>query len=169
MDGTRRTGTIPQTILRDTRERRPWTFDGCAVETRDVTLSTGDYAVPAHCDHDPDADTYHPQFAIERKSGQDFLDAITWERDRFTAELRRAAEWPAPLTVVVEESWESLLRGRGCMAWRDIHPNQIVGTLSAWTRHYNATVRFTGDRRRAELCAYLILVRHDLRRQTGDC
>jgi len=40
---TRHAGPIPGTILRDTRERRPWTFDGCAVETRDVTLSTGDW------------------------------------------------------------------------------------------------------------------------------
>lgn len=88
----------------------PWAFDGCGVETRDVTLLTGDYAVPTACTHDPDSDTYHPRFAVERKSGDDFLTALTWERDRFTSELRRAAEWPQPLAVVVEISWEALLR-----------------------------------------------------------
>ena len=61
---TRETTPIPATILRDTREQRPWTFENCPVETRDVTLSTGDYAVPIHCSHDPETDTYHPQFAI---------------------------------------------------------------------------------------------------------
>lgn len=156
---------IPTTVLRDTREQHPWTFDECAVETRDVTLSTGDYAIPADCTHDPEADTYHPQFAVERKSGHDFLTSLTWERDRFTAELQRAAEWPQPLTVVVETAWQTVLRNRGCMARRNIHPNQIVGTLSAWTGHYNVAFHFVESRRRAELCAFLLLVRHSLRRR----
>ncbi len=162
---TRRTGSLPATVLRDTRERRPWTFDDAPVETRDVTLSTADYAVPAHCTHDPETDTYHPQFGVERKSGHDFLDAVTWERDRFEAELRRATGWPRPLQVVVETSWERLLRGRGCMNWRDSHPNQIVGTVSAWTRHHNVNVRFADNRGRAERLALLLLVRHDLVRR----
>jgi len=154
--------TIPTTVLRDNREQQPWTFDGYAVETRDVTLSTGDYALPANCAHDAEADTYHPQFAIERKSGHDFITALTWERDRFTSELQRAAEWTQPLTVVVEVSWETLLCNRGPMTWRDIHPNQIAGTVSAWTRHYNVAFHFAESRQRAELCAFLLLVRHSL-------
>ena len=162
MDETRHASSIPRTVLRDTREQRPWTFDGCGVDTRDVTLSTGDYAVPMDCTHDAKVDTYHPKFAVERKSGHDFLTALTWERERFTSELQRAAEWPQPLAVVVETSWQTLLRNRGCMQQREVHPNQIVGTLSAWTRHYNVVFRFTESRRRAELCAYLLLVRHSL-------
>lgn len=156
--------TLSATVQRDTREQRPWPFDTLSVETRDVTLSTGEYAIPADCTHDPDADTYHPQFAVERKSGHDFLTAITWDGERFTSELRRAAEWPQPLAVV-ETTWEILLRNRGCMTWRDIHPNQIVGTISAWTRHYNVAFHFAESRRRAELCAYLLLARHNLVRQ----
>jgi ERCC4-type nuclease len=165
MDEPRDTSSILPPILRDTRERQPWTFDGCGVELRDVTLSTGDYAIPTDCTHDPEGDTYHPRFAIERKSGHDFLTTLTWERDRFTSELQRASEWSEPLAVVVETSWETLLRNRGCMAWRNIHPNQIVGTLSAWTRHYNVAFRFTETRRRAELCAFLLLARHRLVRR----
>lgn len=165
MNGTRYTGSIPTLILRDNREQRPWTFDGCEVETHDVTLSTGDYAVPTDCTHDPEADTYHPRFAVERKSGQDFLTTLTWERDRFTSELQRAAGWSQPLAVVVETSLKTLLCNRGCMRWRDVHPNQIVGTLSAWTRDYNVAFRFTESRRRAELCAFLLLIRHSLVRR----
>ncbi|AOP12825.1 ERCC4 domain-containing protein [Haloferax volcanii] len=165
MGETRHGSSIPSTILRDTREQRTWTFERCAVETRDVTLSTGDYAVPTACTHDPESDTYHPRFAVERKSGDDFLTALTWERDRFCSELRRATEWPQPLAVVVETSWETLLQNRGCMAWRDIHPNQMVGTLSTWTRHYNVVFRFVESRRRAELCTFLLLIRHSLRRR----
>lgn len=157
--------SFPTTILRDTREQRPWTFDGCGIETRDVTLATGDYTVSACCARDPETDTYWPAFAVERKSGHDFLTSLTWERDRFKAELRRASDWAQPLSVVVETSWETLLRGRGPAAWRDVHPNQIVGTVSAWGRQFNVEFRFTENRRRAELCAFLLLVRHGIDRR----
>lgn len=162
---TRENSLIPTTILRDTREQRPWEFEEFPVETRDATLSTGDYAVPIHCTHDPKTDTYHPQFAVERKSGHDFLTALTWERERFKRELKRAALWPRPLPVVVESSWQSLLRNRGCMARRDIHPSQVAGTVGAWGKHYNVAFHFTETRRQAEHCAFLLLVRHCLVRR----
>ncbi|PSQ11215.1 hypothetical protein BRC93_06215 [Halobacteriales archaeon QS_5_70_15] len=162
MGETRRSGSVPGTIRRDNRERRPWTFDGCAVETCDVTLSTGDYAVPSHCTRDPETDTYRPRFAIERKTGHDFLTSLTRDRERFESELRRADDWPRSLAVVVETSWEDLLRNRGCMRWRDVHPNQVAGTVSAWAQHHNVSFRFTETRGRAELCAFLLLVRHSL-------
>ncbi len=165
---TRDASPIPTTILRDAREQRPWTFDSLPVETHDVTLSTGDYAVPAHCRHDPERDTYHPRFAVERKSSHDFLTALTWERDRFERELQRAVQWTQPLPVITETSWETLLRNRGCMAWRDIHPNQVAGTVAAWANHYNVAFHFTETRRRAELCAFLLLVRHSLVRHLDD-
>lgn len=154
--------TEPTTVLRDTREQRPWAFDNLPVETRDVTLSTGDYTVPAYCTHDSERDTYHPHFAVERKSGHDFLTSITWDRDRFERELRRASEWPRPLPVIVETSWQTLLRNRGCMARRDIHPAQVLGTVTAWSRHYNVAFHFVETRNRAPLCALLLLVRHRL-------
>ena len=165
---TRETDTIPTTVLRDTREQRPWTFDNLPVETQDVTISTGDYTIPPYCRHDSEFDTYHPRFAIERKSGQDFLTAITWERDRFEREIQRAAEWEQPLPVVVETSWQTLLRNRGCMARRDVHPAQVVGTVTAWSQHYNVSFHFVETRRRAQLCALLLLVRHSLIRRMDD-
>lgn len=164
----REMGPIPTTVLRDTREQRPWTFDSLPVETRDVTLSTGDYTAPRYCTHDPELDTYRPHFAIERKSGHDFLTAITWERDRFERELQRAAEWSHPLPVVVESSWQTLLGNRGCMARRDIHPAQVVGTVTAWARHYNVAFHFVETRRRATLCAFLLLARYSLARRLAD-
>lgn len=159
---THHSDIYPQTILRDTREQRPWAFSDATVATQDVTLSTGDYAVPAHCTHSPKLDTYHPQFAVERKSGHDFLTALTWERDRFTAELQRSDDWSHPLAVVIETSWETLLRNQGCMANRDIHPNHIVGTVSAWVRYYNVEFYFTETRQHAQRCAFLLFIRHSL-------
>lgn len=165
---TREASPIPTTILRDTRERRPWTFEDHPVETRDVTLSTGDYAVPTHCTHDVETDTYHPRFAVERKSGHDFLTTLTWQRERFKRELQRAAQWTQPLPVVVETSWETVLLNRGCMARRDVHPNQVTGTVAAWSDHYNVAFHFTETRQQAELCAFLLLVRYSLVRRLDD-
>ena len=168
MAETRETELIPTTVLRDTREQRPWTFDNLPVEIQDVTLSTGDYTIPTYCRHDSELDTYHPHFAVERKSGQDFLTSITWERDRFEHELRRAAEWQHPLPVIVETSWQTLLQNRGCMTRRDIHPAQVAGTVTAWSQHYNVAFHFIKTRRRAQLCAFLFLVRYSLVRRLDD-
>jgi predicted nucleic acid-binding protein len=41
----------------------------------------------------------------------------------------------------------------------------LRGALSAWTHHYNLAFYFAESRRRAELCAYLLLVRHSLQRR----
>lgn len=165
MTETGATSRLPQTILQDTREKQPWTFDGCPVETRAVTLSTGDYALAAHCRRDPAVDTYHPQFAVERKSGPDFLSSISWHRDRFERELRRATHWPHPLAVVVETAWQTLLGNRGCMASRDLHPNQVAGTVDSWVDCYNVEFHFADTRREAERCGLLVLARHSARRR----
>jgi len=159
------TSLLPRTILRDRREQHPWEFEGIPTETRDVTLSTGDYAVPAHCRYEPELETYHPTFAVERKSAPDFLNSITWERDRFKHELQRASHWEQPLSVVVETSWQSLLSNRGCLAKREIHPTQVAGTVRSWSNHYNVAFHFTETRRRAQHCGLLFLVRHSLVRR----
>jgi ERCC4-type nuclease len=155
-------------VLTDTREKRPWTFDGVPVETRTETLSTGDYALSSHCEYDPEADTYHPRFAVERKSGGDFLTAITWDRERFCAELSRAREWAEPLCVVVETPLATLVAGRGCARDREVHPNQILGTLAAWHQQYNVRFVFAESRGRAERTGLLLLERHRLRRVAGE-
>jgi hypothetical protein len=146
-------------VLRDTRERKPWAFPTCPVETRDVTLSTGDYAVPAWCVHDECRDTYRPRFAVERKSGQDLLTSLTWERERFERELRRARDWPLGLAVVVEASWTDIVAGRGPVATRAVGLPQVVGTLAAWLDRYNVTAHFAGTRQRAQQFAWSLLVR----------
>ena len=141
------------TILRDTRERQPYQFRGHPVATRDVTLSTGDYAVAGCCSRDPETGTYHPTFAVERKTGMDFLHSITWERERFEGELRRAGGWPDPLAVVVEETWRTFAEDRGPMCRRDVQPSQVHGTVGAWSEAYNVEFRFVGSRRAGELYA----------------
>lgn len=142
------------TILVDSREQKPWTFTGYPVTTREVTLRTGDYTLEQFCDHDPDADTYYPQLAVERKSGPDLLQSMTHRREDFKAEIKRAAEWPDELQVIVEEPWDTYAEQTGFMQYRDVHPNQIEGTIDAWEKHYNVEFSFTADRATAERDAF---------------
>jgi hypothetical protein len=56
------------TILVDNREQKPWLFEGYPVETRNVTLKTGDYTLEQFCEYDDANDTYIPNLAVERKA-----------------------------------------------------------------------------------------------------
>ena len=142
-------------ILRDTRERKPYEFgDYSSISTTDVTLSTGDYTFEVFCEYDAEVGTYHPTRAIERKAGQDFVSSITRDRERFKAEIKRAAEWPEPLTVVVEAPWETFMEERDFMQYRDVHPNQIRGVVDSWQKHYNVEFSFHDGRHDAEQTAF---------------
>lgn len=138
--------TVQLTVLRDNREKKPYDFEGLPVEVEDVTLSTGDYALAELCDHDEENDTYHPTYAVERKSADDFLGSITSGRDRFLREIKRAGDWDEPLEVVIEASYTMFEQNIGPMSGRRIAPSQVIGTVDTWTEHYNVNFHFAGGR-----------------------
>ena len=77
-------------IVIDTREQRPWSFPPhIAVEVG--TLRTGDYALKND-----------EQFAIERKSADDFVGTVSLGWHRFVKELNRmdAANFAAKVVIV---------------------------------------------------------------------
>lgn len=90
-------------IVIDTREQAPWSFEGYA-DVRVGTLKTGDYAL--------DGDM---SFAIERKSLDNFLGTISSGWNRFLREIGRmdAAGFVAKV-VIVEGDFE-----RVCYSERD--------------------------------------------------
>lgn len=141
-------------ILRDNREQKPWSFDNFDATTRDVTLTTGDYTLPAFCDLDEEADTYYPTYAIERKAGQDFISSITRDRDRFKDEIKRAADWDSPLLVLIEEPKKMFKRQQGFMKYRDVSWASINGTVEKWERYYNVEFQFCGTRERCQQKTY---------------
>lgn len=145
------------TILCDSREQKPYTFDAYDVDAETATLATGDYTIAAFCTVD-DNDTYHPEYAIERKSANDFLTSITSQRDRFRRELERAGEWPEPIEVVVEEPWTTFTHNLNLMQYRSIDPAHVEGTVREWTDAYNVSFRFMSDRHCAERHTYDRLV-----------
>lgn len=148
---------IDLSILCDRREKKPWEFDSLPVSVTPTTLETGDYTVAELCDYDEGNDTYLPNYAVERKGGQDFAKSITAERDRFKAEIKRASEWGAPFPVLIEEPRRTFKRKQGFMQYRDIPWSSISGTVEKWERFYNVEFSFEGTRHRAMQTAYNLL------------
>ncbi|AGC34341.1 ERCC4 endonuclease [Halorubrum virus HRTV-11] len=139
------------TILADNREQKGWSFEDYPVEVENVTLETGDYTIPEACDYDERLDTYIPEFAVERKSGQDFLQSITHGRERFKAEIKRAESWDDPLKVNVAEPWTTFQnRYSELLKFRKVYPNQIAGTVREWEKWYNVGFHFYPNRAAAE-------------------
>lgn len=145
------------TILRDNREQLPYEFEHFNVQTEDVTLKTGDYTLAEFCDRDEVNDTYLPRFAVERKTGEDFLGSITQSRKRFRKEIERCELWSMPLEVVVEEPWTTFTHNINFMKRREVSPNQVTGTVSRWTDRYNVNFFFAGDRLNGEQHTYDLL------------
>lgn len=141
-------------IIRDNREQKPWGFEDHDATISDETINTGDYTLKEFCDHDEDKDTYYPHYAVERKSGQDFIQSITRGRDRFQAEIKRASDWESDLLVLIEEPKKTFKRKRGFMRHRNVAWSQISGTVETWERYYNVDFRFVGTRKRAQQKAF---------------
>jgi ERCC4-type nuclease len=122
-----------------------------AVDVEEVTLETGDYAIKEYANHDPKRDTWVPRFAVERKAQGDFLNSITWERERFNEEIRRADGWPVPITVIVESPRSTF---EDETHYRDVSSNQVFGTIDAWANNYNCEFYFREDRVQAAELAF---------------
>lgn len=84
-------------IIIDTREQRPWSFPP-HINVEIGTLHTGDYALKGD-EHN---------FAVERKSGDDFVGTVSVGWHRFVKELNRmdAANFVAKV-IVVESDFDT--------------------------------------------------------------
>lgn len=123
-----KTKTEPQ-IIQDTREQRPYRFEN---STEDA-LQTGDYSVEGLED----------KVVIERKELSDFFNCIGNDRDRFTRELERLAEFDLPIVLIEAEFAEVLKPGENGSG---LHPNSILGSIASWTAKYGITFFFCGGR-----------------------
>jgi len=84
-------------IVIDTREQRPWGFPP-HIKVEIGTLRTGDYALKGD----------ETNFAVERKSGDDFVGTISLGWHRFCKELNRMDDANfAAKVVVVETDFET--------------------------------------------------------------
>lgn len=131
-------------IYQDTREKKPWKLRRYPCETEEVRLVTGDYCLAG--DGTMTDDGFDPNFVVERKGQGDFLQSITWERDRFEAELERADSFEHRMPIIVEQNLQYFKDGRH---YPDVPPNSITATIDAHAEMYNVDYYFTRDRQRA--------------------
>jgi DNA excision repair protein ERCC-4 len=125
----------PATIVIDTREQEPYSFDLRLVAAVRRALPAGDYSVEGLED----------RVAVERKTLDDFVSTVIHARQRFRQELRKLAEYRAA-SVVVEAGVADILlqRYRG-----EAHPNAVIGNALSIILDFGVPVFFCGNRQAA--------------------
>lgn len=124
------------TIVVDTREQSPWRFDGFEGKVGRATLKSGDYTVLG----------FHKEFAIERKSLDDYLGSITHGRDRFEREMARLS-CLRRACVIVEGSRSTIAVGDYQSL---VAPNAALSTADSFWLKYNVPFFFEPTRALAE-------------------
>ncbi len=127
-------------VVVDTREQRPWTFEGQpGIVTVRQRLETGDYSIAG----------LELRVAIERKSLDDWTSTVMRERKRFYRELERmrAYEFRA---VVIEASVRDVMEGR---YKSQANPNAVLGFIAEVSVAQSVPVYLAGTRPEAQLLA----------------
>jgi DNA excision repair protein ERCC-4 len=171
----------PFTVLIDQREQAPFGFTNIqsdaasgahplSIPTRSELLATGDYTIEGYAD----------RLTVERKSVADFVGTLTAGRERFEAELERAAGMQGAF-VVCEGEWsdvlehvnqrEALKQGNG----RTVNPKTLTNSVIAWQMRYPSIHWwFCSGRRMAEVITWRLLERfwnermQELKEQTRE-
>lgn len=139
--------TAPFTVVIDSREQRPFTFEGFRTDSRQryaplvvptvvAGLGQGDYSLLGH-EH---------RMAVERKSLADLYGTLGQGRERFERELQRLhqLEWAM---VVVEADWEDILCRPPELS--KLNPKTIFRSVIAWMQRYRNVHWWAADGRRA--------------------
>lgn len=123
------------TIIIDTREQEPYSFDSRLAAAVRRALPAGDYSVQG----------LEGRVAVERKTLDDFVSTVIHARQRFLDELRKLAEYTAACVVVEAGVADVLLRHyRG-----DAHPNAVLGNALSIILDFRVPVFFCGNRQAA--------------------
>lgn len=128
----RRAAKVRPTILRDTRENLPLDrFFSPAVRVEVTTIGTGDYTLAG----------YSSQLAIERKSLPDLVHCCGHDRERFTDQCRRMADYRVRM-LVIEADEAEVVAG----AYRSrIDYKSVVGCVRAVQMDYGVAAYWVGD------------------------
>lgn len=130
-----RADVCPFTILIDTREQRPFKFEGFKGDAKDkerplivrteiATLQTGDYSIRG----------FENRYVVERKSAIDLFGCIGRDRERFEREIDRMnkLEWGGD--VLVESDWRDLMLRPP--EFSKLQPKTISRTIKSWRFGY---------------------------------
>ena len=127
-----RSSQQPATIVIDTREQEPYSFDPRLATAVGRALPAGDYSV----------DGLEACVAVERKTLDDFVSTVIHNRARFREELRKLTGYQAAC-VVVEAGLIDVLQKR----YRGgAHPNAVLGNALSLILDYRVPVFFCTTR-----------------------
>jgi ERCC4-type nuclease len=126
--------TVPFTVVIDTREQLPFTFQDLRADAKDgrrllrvptacCSLATGDYSLAG----------LENQLAIERKSLVDLFATLGSRRERFQRELERLATYPFA-AVVIEADWATIIRHPPERS--RLLPKTVFRSVIAWQLRY---------------------------------
>jgi ERCC4-type nuclease len=135
------------TILIDTREQAPYTFERFDVQTAQAALPTGDYSMPG----------FEDRAALERKSLDDLIGCLMGSnRERFERELARAAHYDL-FAVVVEASLDDVSKGR----YRsEMKPHAALQSLVSFQVRYRIPFIWAGNRAGGEYMVHSLLSKY---------
>jgi ERCC4-type nuclease len=123
------------TIVIDSREQEPYSFDPRLAVAVRRALQAGDYSVGGLED----------QVAVERKTLDDFVSTLIHRRRCFQKELRKLSQYRAACVVVEAELLDVLAkRYRG-----EAHPAAVLGSTLSILLDYGVPVVFCGNRQAA--------------------
>ena len=123
------------TIIIDTREQEPYSFDSRLAATVRRALPAGDYSV----------DGLEACVAVERKTLNDFVSTVIHSRPRFREELKKLAGYRASCVAVEGSLLDVLMhRYRG-----EAHPNAVFGRALSIILDYRIPVFFCSSRQAA--------------------
>lgn len=123
------------TIIIDTREQEPYSFDPRLAEAVRRALPAGDYSVAG----------LETMLAVERKSLDDFVSTVIHGRRRFREELRKLERYRAAC-VVVEAGIIDVVQKRYVGG---AHPNAVLGSALSIILDFGIPVFFCGNRQAA--------------------
>jgi ERCC4-type nuclease len=145
-----------ETIIVDTREKKPYTFDGFT-KARIVAhkLPFGDYSVRG----------FERDIIVERKTLEDYIGSITNNRQRFIRELMGISKKYAHSAIVVEGNWSDILgipdsTGHSYLENHPgINPTSLISTTLTIQCNLGIPVFFAGDRIGAQIWTLQFLAR----------
>ena len=123
------------TVVVDTREQEPYSFDSDKVSAVRKALPAGDYSLVG----------LEERVAVERKSLTDFVSTVIRGRKRFHHELEKLSAYDSAC-VVVECNFRDLVDGR---YRNDAHPHALIGTVASIVVDFGVPVYFCSDRQAA--------------------
>lgn len=145
----------PLTVIVDTREQTPWTFEGQRdIITKRAKLDAGDYSIEG----------LERRISIERKSLHDWIGTVLGDRGRFYRELELLRTM-AFRCVIIETGVREIMT-RQYKA--DVSPHAIMGFVAEVTVAQSVPVYLAGSLPEAQVLAAALL-RMAEKKLAGEC